>query len=1149
MDPLIPPEPDAFLHITFAILASPIPAGEMQPVQFSGRVTCYSGVVESALAWIGVDQLRELPGSTAFWIAPKYRAAIERAAEIRFFLERLEVSARILPFPPLSHGSGGSDGARIEAEWDRAAALAAILDRKPSDRIVFVTTPEALLDPVISRAGLRSTRLVLRTGEEIPPDQLAKKLSLDLGYDNEPVCERPGEFAVRGNLVDVYPVSLSHPIRIDFFGDEIESIRPYDPTSQLSEGELEELWVGPASAGSPKDSKENAGGSLAEYLDEPTAWVLEEPDTLRREYPILFEKPEKSAEKTANVPTLARLFERPRAQVDTAFLLSEVETVLPLAQKTKDIPLQTRDPETLRGELIRGLLGADRTAHEESTRLRFLHKLAALSKDGSEIKLVLPGESEEARFREWMRQDEQLQNFNPPIFHGNLRRGAWWEKQDGSTLYITDREIFGRDRTRLEKISERALPSRNGVDGLLDFSEIIEGDYLVHLTHGICIFRGISPLEIRGEKREVIVLEFADNIRISLPLTEAHLLSRYVGLRKTRPKLGKPGSGIWEKARRSAESSTLDLAAQLLEIQAKRVTTPGHAFAEDTPWQTDFESSFPYTETPDQLAAIHAAKQDMEKPRPMDRLVCGDVGFGKTEVAIRAIFKAVMDGKQGALLVPTTVLCQQHFQTFRDRFADFPVSVEMLSRFRTAAEQKKIRQQLKDGRIDIVVGTHSLLAKTVKFKDLGLLVIDEEHRFGVRQKEQIKKMRTHVDILSMSATPIPRTLYLALAGARDLSVIETPPRDRLPVETIVRPYSPEVIRSAIDQEVNRGGQVFYLHNRVQTIRAVEKNLKEMFPRLRIAVGHGQMEENELEEVMGEFVAGRYDVLLCTTIIESGLDIPNCNTMIIEGADRFGLSQLYQLRGRVGRFNRQAYAYLLLHRHTGVLESARKRLSAIRQYNQLGAGYRIAMKDLELRGAGNLIGSEQSGEIAGVGFDLYCQLLRQSIARLKGEKTASHVRAEVRLDFIDRGLGGGRSRPTGEARFEVFRKESLDQGRIQNVAAEIPAAYIPESRIRVDLYRRLGLVSTRAEMEQIEKEIADRFGRMPEPVKVLLEVTKIRVEAEYHDIASVSSEGPLLRLKKTDKEGSYVKTGSRFPRLTRKKPLSRLSEILSVISRV
>ncbi|MEM0966481.1 MAG: transcription-repair coupling factor [Verrucomicrobiota bacterium] len=1122
----------------------------MKPVEFLGAITRHSGVVDSARAWVGLEWIKNQPAKPTFYVCSSMKDALERSAEIRFFEEQLSCTVSHQSLPSLV--SGSEDQKSVEAEWDRATAITSLVDSPKGNPLVLFTTPEALADPVIAKRVLLSLRLSLSVGDEISPQKLAGKLAGDLGYANEPVCEQPGEFAVRGNLLDVYPVSLPHPVRIDFFGDEIESIRPFNPTNQLSHGLLEEISISPTEVreGGTEMEGTRSDGTLAEYLDGPVNWIFEEPDRLRREHPILFEKPEGwNPDQQVGAPTLSRFLERPDANNDQLFLLSEMECVLPLAEKVVDVPLITKDPEVLRPGLIRGLVGADRSAHEESTRLEFLRKLHDLDQSGASVHLVLPGKNETDRFREWLAQDELLKDFSPPISTGTLRRGAWRQINGVDSLYVTDREIFGRDRTRLERISSRALPNRTGVDSLLDFSEMVEGDYLVHLTHGICIFRGISVFEINGEPREVISLEFAEEIRISLPLTEAHLLSRYVGLRKSLPKLGKPGSGIWEKARRSAESSTLDLAAQLLEIQAKRTTSPGHAFSPDTPWQADFESSFPYQETPDQLTAIQAAKDDMELPRPMDRLVCGDVGFGKTEVAIRSAFKAVMDGKQAALMVPTTVLCQQHFQTFRDRFADFPVSVEMLSRFRSQAEQKSIRGQLKEGRIDIIVGTHSLLGRNIRFKDLGLLIIDEEHRFGVRQKEELKRMRTHVDVLSMSATPIPRTLYLALAGARDLSVIETAPRDRLPVETHVRPYSEEIIQSAIDKEIARGGQVFYLHNRVQTIRAVEKRLKIQFPRLRIAVGHGQMDEGELEQVMTDFVAGQYDLLLCTTIIESGLDIPNCNTLIIEGADRFGLSQLYQLRGRVGRFNRQAHAYLLLHRHTGILESARKRLSAIRQYNQLGAGYRIAMKDLELRGAGNLIGSEQSGEIAGVGFDLYCQLLRQSIARLKGEATATHVRAEVKIDFIDRGMGGGRTRPEGEARFEVFRRAAVEEGRIESVTAEIPALYIPESRIRVDLYRRLGLVSTREEMEALENEIRDRFGPEPKSVEILLAVTRIRVEAEYHQIQSVTTEGPLLRLKRADSEGSFVKIGSRFPRLTTKKPLSRLSEIRKILSRL
>ena len=484
-----------------------------------------------------------------------------------------------------------------------------------------------------------------------------------------------------------------------------------------------------------------------------------------------------------------------------------------------------------------------------------------------------------------------------------------------------------------------------------------------------------------------------------MPLQESHLLSRYVGLQKAKPKLAKLGGKAWAKAKQAAELAALDLAADLLRLQATRETQRGYAFAADDQWQKEFEDAFPFTETPDQLKAIDQTKIDMEKEEPMDRLVCGGVGFGKTEVALRAAFKAVMDGKQVAVLAPTTILCQQHLNVFRERMADYPIEIEMLTRFRTAGEQKKILRCARDGTIDILIGTHKILGKDLVLHDLGLLIVDEEQRFGVQHKEAIKRLRVNVGVLTLSATPIPRTLYFAMVGARALSTIETPPVNRRPIRTEVVRNSPEVVKRAVETELRQGGQVFYLHNRVKTIGSVARKLQALFPEIRIAIGHGQMEENELEKVMTEFVAGSHDVLVCTTIIESGLDIPNCNTIIIEGADKFGLSQLYQLRGRVGRFNRQAYAYLLLNAGHPVSDLARKRLSAIRQTNNFGAGFRIALRDLELRGAGNLLGSEQSGHVAGIGFELYCRLLKESVSRLKGDDLSLRLSATVRLDFF------------------------------------------------------------------------------------------------------------------------------------------------------
>ncbi|MEM9227291.1 MAG: DEAD/DEAH box helicase, partial [Verrucomicrobiota bacterium] len=653
------------------------------------------------------------------------------------------------------------------------------------------------------------------------------------------------------------------------------------------------------------------------------------------------------------------------------------------------------------------------------------------------------------------------------------------------------------------------------------------------------------------QEEEVISLEFDDGVTLHVRLHETHLLSRYVGLSKASPKLGRLGTNAWDKTRRAAERATLDLAAQLLSLQAERNARPGHAFSADQPWQTAFEDAFPYPETPDQLTAIRESKSDMEKPTPMDRLICGDVGFGKTEVALRAAMKCVLDGKQVAVLLPTTVLCQQMFATFSERFADYPITIEMLSRFRTARQQTQIRQQLKQGDIDIVVGTHSLLSKAVDFRDLGLLVIDEEHRFGVRQKEKLKLIRKDIDVLSMSATPIPRTLYFALVGAREISVIETPPRNRLPIQTMVKAYDDKLVKEAIEFEIKRGGQVFYLHNRVQSIESVAQRLQEMLPELRIAIGHGQMEEAQLEKVMMRFVAGEFDVLVSTTIIESGLDIPNSNTIIIEGADRFGLSQLYQLRGRVGRFNRQAYCYLLLHRHAKLLDLARKRLGAIKQFNQLGAGFRIAMRDLELRGAGNILGAQQSGHIAGVGFDLYCQLLRQSVARLKGDSTAALIRANVRLDFVL--VGEYRDGPGPQEtpdRFHAIKADELEDERGEMIEAYLPTAYVSEARLRIDLYRRLAMASNLEQLQAVTEELDDRFGTPPAPVDALLKMTEIRVRAEQKGISAVETLGNRLQCRRAEtREPSYIQVGNRFPRLTAKKPLAKLTEISTFLARL
>ncbi|PZR76521.1 MAG: transcription-repair coupling factor, partial [Chthoniobacterales bacterium] len=662
----------------------------------------------------------------------------------------------------------------------------------------------------------------------------------------------------------------------------------------------------------------------------------------------------------------------------------------------------------------------------------------------------------------------------------------------------------------------------------IDFSELNEGDLVVHLEHGIGRFLQLTEMPgPGGGSQEVLALEFANEARLYVPLEQAYLVSRYVGVGKKSPTLSSLADAKWSRAKRNATAAIIDYAGKMLALQAARDTNPGYAFGHDTKWQAEFEHSFPYRETPDQLQAIIETKRDLEQSRPMDRLICGDVGFGKTEVAIRAAFKAVMEGKQVALLAPTTVLAQQHFETFRQRMLDYPVRIEMLSRFRSQAEQKKVLQLLREGGVDIVIGTHRLISGDVVFKNLGLVVIDEEQRFGVLHKEKFKELFRFVDVLTLSATPIPRTLYLSLVGVKDMSTIETPPQNRLPVETVVCGYDERIIRDAINRELERQGQVYFLHNRVQSIEKVRDRIAELCPQARVEFGHGQMDSDELEAVMHRFVQGKIDVLVCTTIIESGLDIPNANTIIIDRADRFGLADLYQLRGRVGRAEHKAYAYLLLPREMMTVGAARKRINAIKQYSSLGAGFRIAMRDLEIRGAGSILGTAQSGHIMAVGFDLYCQLLKQAVAQIKGQKTRWRIEVELRLDFI----------AGNEAELVA------DSGK---VPALIPRAYIEDPGLRIQAYRRLAEITVLEELHRLQKEWRDRFGALAPAVKNLVSLSEIKLAAARQQITRVETRENKLMLTR---RGDFILVAGKFPRLVAAKIQERLAEILELLRKL
>ncbi len=1105
---------------------------------------------------------------------------------------------------------------------------------------IIVTSVAALLQRTFSAETLRQRTRRLARGERIAPLELVKWLEAQ-GYEPEAQAVVKGEMALRGGILDVFPPSSPWPVRLEFFGDELDSLRYFDPFTQMSTDKVESIMLSPAGelailqpssrsiSSRPIRGAGNASSSalatLIDYLPPDTIFLLSEPEALEQAAEIYAQQVpagdpffigwhdlrEQIANRGMTVVELEEIVETmtgesglPTGSAAASGLRSAAFRPLPsLSNKTETkrpkgrAPLASPPPASLAapwntGDSLqfKGLdafrpLGARMPDAQvaEAQRRAFFEQLRRWFEQGYAVHVFCNNQGERQRFEEiWEEYGLGGKEGSPdtraalPALHlGALTRGFLCEA--AKLVVVTDAEIFGRykvQRPRRLK-SPHAQTSRSLLD--INFTDLEEGDYVVHLQHGIGRFLGLMTLPpAAGEKpleksnagnqaaQECLAIEYAVGDpaqappKLYVPVSEAHLVSKYVGAGKARPPLNTLGGARWAKTKEQAERAVRDLASEMLEIQAARASQAGMSFPPDAPWQREFESAFLYEETPDQMRAIVQTKTDMETAKPMDRLICGDVGYGKTEVAIRAAFKAVMGGKQVAVLVPTTILAQQHFNTFRERMADYPVRIELLSRFRTAREQKQVIQQLAAGAVDIVIGTHRLLQDDIVFKDLGFVVIDEEQRFGVMHKEKFKRLRHLVDVLTLSATPIPRTLYLALTGARDMSTIETPPQDRLPVETIVAQYDERVIRDAIQRELNRGGQVFYLHNRVFDIEAVAQRLRGLLPKARIAVGHGQMNGDDLEVVMTDFVNGETDVLLSTAIIESGLDIPNANTIIIDRADRFGLSDLYQLRGRVGRYKHQAYAYLLLPRESGLLTDARKRINAIKQYSTLGSGFKIAMRDLEIRGAGNLLGAQQSGHITAVGFDLYCQLLQQSISSLKGEKVKPRVAVQVRLDFLS--LNPGEDVRVQESGFRARGAEGGSEERVQSGKsasrvgmaagqvrhAAIPLSYISDPRLRVEVYRKFAEITTTAGTEALRSELRDRFGALPPPVELLLQVAALKVLASERGITSIETEDDKLVLMRNE---DYVMVGGKFPRLAKKEPLPRLDEIRKFISKL
>jgi len=942
----------------------------------------------------------------------------------------------------------------------------------PSHRShLLVLTKASLSEQVPSPAGLRADAVILKRTGRLDRDAMVTRLA-EAGYEPATQVSMRGQFAVRGGILDIFAWNHTQPVRIELFGDEIESIRQFDLDAQTS----------------------------VEHLDSCTV-LLAESDRV--------------------TCPLSDYIRKTDVTVNVNAGFTEARVHILAAAQTTDGP---EDYSTAFFDHGLGEFEVGDFVVDEGRRAQFFRQLEEWRAQGWCTYIFCNNEGEIERLRELITEEEHEHIL---FAIGGIARGFTFPA--GKLAVLSDAELFGRYRnTRARRMAMRRMREQANRSHI-DFSELNEGDYVVHLEHGIGKFLGLRQFATDGKEEEVLTLEFDDDARLYVPLEQSFLVSRYVGVGKKAPALSSLGDARWAKAKKNAEQAIYSYAAQLLTIHAQRETSHGFAFPQDSKWVGEFEASFLYKETPDQLTAIAATKTDMESERPMDRLICGDVGFGKTEVAIRAAFKAVMGGKQVAVLAPTTVLAQQHYQTFRERMSDYPVKVEMLSRFRTKQEQNKTVKELREGSVDIVIGTHRLISGDIEFKDLGLVVIDEEQRFGVRHKERFKEIFKLVDVLTLSATPIPRTLYLSLMGAKDMSILETPPANRIPTETIICGYDERVIRDAIQRELARQGQVYFLHNRVQTIERVAKRIKELCPGARVAIGHGQMDEDDLEEVMQRFVGGKTDILVSTTIIESGLDIPNANTIIIDRADRFGLADLYQLRGRVGRAQMKAYAYLMLPREMMTVGAARKRINAIKQYSTLGAGFKIAMRDLEIRGAGNVLGTAQSGHIVAIGFDLYCQLLKQAVGRLKGEKTKPRIEVPVRFDFLT----------TNEA-------EYVQAGDAETTGAFLPAAYITEPKTRIQAYRALAEVATQEQLDKVRKNWRDRFGPLPEAVENLVILSEIKLAATARKIARVEVRESKLMLTRG---GDYILVSGKFPRLQADEPGNRLRETLDLIRKL
>lgn len=991
---------------------------------------------------------------------------------------------------------------QMEDDLETAGArlrMIRLLRQRPADEhahtaTVVVASLQALLQPAPDPDALEKASVTLSVGGRYPFDALIAQL-VAAGYERATDVDMPGRLAVRGGVLDIWPTGAPMPWRAEFFDADLESLRTFDPATQCSVEKGESVWVPPCS------ERTLATVQLADLLPPQAAVVWLDHDRIQAG--ALFPPEgisraltwEQLAARVAAREPWLQLFagDPPPAQTPTAPL--EIAALPGLAE-----------------------LGAGEAHHPEllaQARQRLLGDFERRATAGETVVVCADTAGTCELLARELGAETRVQIRRASLSGGFSLPGLAVAAQP---------DLYTVRKQALRRPSAAAAAARGGrVENAADLEP---GDLVVHVDHGIGRFLGSTEVEVDGQRSEVFTIEYAEGAKLHVPVSHAHLLSRYVGVAGHRVKLHRLGGKRWTREKADAERAVADLAASLLETQARRSVVEGLAFNSEPPWLHEFEAAFPYQETTDQEKVIEDVKRDMAASRPMDRLICGDAGYGKTEIAMRAAFIAVMNGRQVAVLVPTTVLAEQHYETFCDRMAAYPVRIEVVSRFHSHAKRKRVLGDVRNGHVDIVIGTHALLGSDVSFKNLGLLVIDEEQRFGVTHKEQLKQVRQIVDVLTLSATPIPRTLYMSMTGARDMSLLQTPPRERVAVETKVARDADTVIRTAVRQELNRGGQVYFLYNRVVTIGLMERRLEKLVPEARIAVAHGQMPSNELARIMREFEAGEIDVLLCTTIVESGLDIPRANTILVHRADRFGIADLYQLRGRVGRASQKGFAWLLLPEYGHVDEDARQRIAALQKHSGLGAGFNLALRDLEIRGAGNLLGAAQSGHIAAIGFGLYCQLLRRTIARLKGEAPPLLVDVDLSLDFLELSPG------------------SVDPAH----SACLPYGYVEDEAHRMILHRRLAEAATVKEVRALRGELADRYGRPPGPVERLLRVAELRVAAAQKRVGRIETRENKIYLYRARERLPLLYKGH-LPVLKGKDADTRLASVLQAVQAI